>query len=161
MRPILLALALVLRTASLPAQSSEPLTVQGPDGALHTLSAAQLQQLPRVAGTASAHGSRFAFEGYDLREVLRLANVTPVDSLRRDQLRRMVVFVGSDGYSAIIALSDLDASIGARRAVLVDREDGAPLPTDRGPRRIIIEGDHRPSRWVRQVVRIEVRDLPE
>lgn len=157
----ILALAVLVLASVLPAQSSAPLTVVGPDGAVHTLTATQLHALPAVSGTATAHDTRFTFTGVDLRDVLRLAGVSPVDSLRRGQLRRVVVFVGADGYSALIALSDLDPSIGGRRAVLVDREDGTALPPERGPRRIIVEGDRRPSRWVRQVVRIEVRDLPE
>lgn len=157
----ILGFALLLGSATLPAQSAEPLTVRGPNGTIQTLSATQLATLPRITGTAEAHGTRFTFDGHDLRDVLRLAGVTPVDSLHRAQLRRVVVFVGSDGYSAIIALSDLDPSIGGRRAILVDREDGRALPSERGPRRIIVEGDHRPTRWVRQVVRIEVRDLPD
>jgi hypothetical protein len=157
----LLALVALVVASALPAQSSAPLTIVSPDGAVHTLAAAQLQTLPTVTGTATAHDTRFTFVGIDLRDVLRLAGVSPVDSLRRGQLRRVVVFVGADGYSALIALSDLDPSIGDRRAILVDREDGAALPPERGPRRIIVEGDRRPSRWVRQVVRIEVRDLPD
>lgn len=62
---------------------------------------------------------------------------------------------------ALIALSDLDESIGARRVILVDHEDARPLPPQRGPRRIIIEGDRRPTRWVRQVIRVEVRDVKD
>lgn len=152
--------ALIFATAA-HAQSSEPLHVRRPDGSTVVLTAARLAQLPRMSGTANAHENRWTYEGVDLREVLRLADVTPVDSLRRAQLRRVVIFVGADGYSALIALSDLDPSIGARRITLVDREDGKALPPNIGPRRIIIDGDHRPTRWVRQVVRIEVRDVPE
>lgn len=161
MHRLILPVVILLGAAALPAQTAAPLAVLGPDGTVQTLSASQLQALPRITGTATAHETRFSFEGVDLRDVLRLAGVTPVDTLRRGQLRRVVVFVGADGYSAIIALSELDPSIGGRRAVLVDREDDRALPTGRGPRRIIVEGDRRPSRWVRQVVRIEVRDLPE
>lgn len=156
-----LALALLLCAAVAPAQTRAPLTITGPDGAVHTLSAAQLEALPRVSGNATAHDAKFSYDGHDLRDVLRLGGITPVDSLRGAHLRRVVIFIGSDGYSAVIALSDLDPSIGGRRAILVDREDGRALPAERGPRRIIIEGDRRPTRWVRQVVRIEVRDLRE
>ncbi len=125
-----------------------------------SLSPTQLETLPRISGTATAHATTFSYEGYDLRAVLALAGVTPVDSLQRAQLRRVIIFHGSDGYSALVAMTDLDSSIGARRMILVDREDGRPLPPDRGPRRMIVEGDRRPSRWVRQVVRIEVREVP-
>ncbi len=149
----------LLFASALAAQTSAPLDVVRPDGSSVTLSAAQIAALPKANGTASAHSNTFTFEGNELRDVLRLAGVTPVDSLRGAHLRRVVVLVGADGYAAVIALSDLDVSIGNRRVVLVDREDGKPLPPERGPRRIIIEGDHRPTRWVRQVVRIEVRDV--
>ncbi|MEP7383557.1 MAG: hypothetical protein ABI910_17870, partial [Gemmatimonadota bacterium] len=104
-------------------------------------------------------GNGFPSEGVDVRDVLRLAGLTPVDSLHGDMLRRVVVLVAADGYAALIALSDLDPSIGGRRAVSVEREDGAPLPAGRRPRRVIIESDARPTRWVRQVGRLEVRDV--
>lgn len=161
MRIALSIVTLVLSVGSLRAQApADALTVRRPDGTEIVLGAAQLAVLPRVTGRAEAHGHAFAFEGADLRAVLRAAGVTPVDSLRGPQLRRVVVFAGADGYRAVIAMSDLDPSIGGRRAVLVDREDGAALPAARGPRRIIVEGDARPSRWVQQVTRLEVVDLP-
>lgn len=153
-----LALTLLVST-SLQAQSHSPLDVKRPDGATVSLSSTQLAALPRVSGRATAHGTTFTFEGVDLRDVLRQAGVIPVDSLRSAHLRRVVIFVAADGYSALIALSDLDASIGGRRAVLVDREDGRPLGADYGPRRVIIEGDQRPTRCVRQVLRLEVVDV--
>lgn len=161
MRTALSILVLLLSVGSLRAQApADALTVRRPDGTETVLGAAQLSLLPRVAGRAVAHGNAFAFEGTDLRDVLRAAGVTPVDSLRGPQLRRVVIFTGADGYHAVIALSDLDPSIGGRRAVLVDREDGAGLPAERGPRRIIVEGDARPSRWVQKMVRLEVVDVP-
>jgi hypothetical protein len=133
--------------------------VRLPDGADRTVSVAQLSTLPRVSGTATAHGTTFRYEGVDLRDVLRAGGFTQIDSLRGPQLRRVLLVVGADGYAAAIALADLDPSIGGRKGFLVDREDGAALPPDRGPYRVIIEGDGRPSRWVRQVARLEIVDM--
>lgn len=133
--------------------------VKLPDGMDRTVSVAQLSTLPRVSGTATAHGTTFRYEGVNLRDVLRAGEFTSVDSLRGPQLRRVLLVVGADGYAAAIALADLDPSIGGRTCILVDREDGAALPADRGPYRVIIEGDVRPSRWVRQVVRLEIVDV--
>lgn len=158
----LLRLALLLCLAMpLEAQTDAPLVVTRPDGSSTTLTSRQLAALPRLTGTATAHATTFTYEGHDLRAVLALAGVTPVDSLGRAQLRRVILFHGADGYSALVAMTDLDSTLGARRMVLVDREDGRPLPDDRGPRRMIVEGDRRPSRWVRQVVRLEVREVPQ
>ena len=162
MRTLLRIFALLLTVVPLRAQTpaDAPLSVRRLDGTEVVLSTAQLTALPRATGRAVAHDKPFTFEGTDVRDVLRAAGVTPVDSLRGPQLRRVVVFAGADGYRAVIAQSDLDPSIGGRRAVLVDREDGAALPPARGPRRIIVEGDARPSRWVQQLVRLEVVDVP-
>ncbi len=156
----LLATLLVTTATSLAAQPSTSLVVRRPDGTDTTLSPASLAALPRLSGRATAHDKSWKWEGVDLRDVLRAAAVTPVDSLHGDQLRRVVVLVGADGYRAVLALSEIDPSIGGRRAVVVDREDDAALPPDMAPRRVIIEGDARPSRWVRQLVRIEVVDVP-
>ena len=153
----LVSVALIATNAV--AQSSDSLAIRRPDGTSVSLSAAQLSALPRVTGRATAHGNEFSFEGHDLREVLRLGGITPVDSLRGRDLQRVVVFVGADNYAAVAALGEFDRSIGGHRGILVDREDGKPLPAERRPRRVIVEGDVRPARWVRQVVRIEVVDV--
>lgn len=135
------------------------LTVIDAEGGTHVLAAAQLAALPRHRGRAEAHGHTWTWEGIALRAVLRLAGVT-TDSLRGPALGRVLVFVGADGYRATLALADLDPSLGARNVWLVDREDGAALTAARRPRRVIVEGDRRPARWVTQLVRIEVVDVP-
>jgi hypothetical protein len=150
-------LALVCSSQAAAAQ----LTVALPDGSSRTISAAELRAMPHTSGTAVFHTDTVAYEGVDLRDVLRAAGLAPVDSLRGRHLRRVVLLVGADNYSAAIAQADIDPSIGARRVIVVDREDGAALPRERGPQRALVVGDHRPSRAVRQLVRIAVIDLPE
>ena len=134
------------------------LTIVDPTGAAHILTASQLAALPRHSGRAEVHGHGWTWEGVELRAALRLAGIS-TDSLRGSALARVLVLVGADGYRATLTLADLDPSLGARRAWLVDREDGAPLTPARLPRRVIVEGDQRASRWVTQLVRIEVVDL--
>jgi len=151
--------ALWLSAAALGAQSSATLTIRLPEGVERTLTVEQLSALPRARGTATAHGTTFGYEGVDLRDVLRAGGFTQIDSLRGPQLRRVLLFEAADGYAAVIALADLDPGIGGRKGILVDRENGVALPADRGPYRVIIEGDGRPSRWVRQVVRLHIVDV--
>ena len=158
MRPLRLLLVLALAAPTAAAQSSAPLVVVAPDGREVTLSAATLAALPRTQGTATAHGHAFRYEGTELRSVLQAAGIA-TDSLRGAALSRVVRFVAADGYTAVLALTDLDPSIGARRVTLVDREDGKPLPADLAPRRVVIDGDGRPTRWVRQVTRIAIVDV--
>jgi hypothetical protein len=59
-------------------------------------------------------------------------------------------------YRIVLALSDLDPSLGGRRILLADRVDGKPLPAEEAPWRLIIPGDLRPARSARQVVTIRV-----
>lgn len=67
-----------------------------------------------------------------------------------------LVAEASDGYRIVLALSDLDPSLGGRRILLADRVDGKPLPADEAPWRLIIPGDQRPARSARQVITIRV-----
>jgi hypothetical protein len=46
-------------------------------------------------------------------------------------------------------------------AVQSESPDGAPLDATEGPLRVITVGEKRPARWVRTVVRIRMRQLPQ
>jgi hypothetical protein len=67
---------------------------------------------------------------------------------------------GADGYRALVALAEVDRSIAAREVYVVTAADGAALPAAMGPYRLVVLGDGRASRWVRQLVRLEIRDVP-
>lgn len=136
--------------------AAQSLVIRRADGSDITLDAARLAALPRVAFEAADHGTLTRFEGVEVAALLRAAEAGPVDSLRGAALRRALVFVGRDGYTALIALPELDTGLGGTKVYAVDRENGAPLRADHGPWRIIIVGDSRGARWVRQLMRIEV-----
>lgn len=72
----------------------------------------------------------------------------------------MVEVQARDGYRIVFALAEFDDAFSASPAILVDRRDGAPLPDEEGPLRIVVPGERRAARWVRQVEHIVVRDLP-
>ena len=61
-----------------------------------------------------------------------------------------------DGYRVVFALSELDPTLGNRQVLLVDRENGQPLPAGTGPWRLVVPSDPRPARWVREVNAIAV-----
>lgn len=145
--------ALLLIALPLGAQS---IVVRRADGSDVTLDAARLARLPRVIFEAPDHGHTTRFEGVELASVLLAAEAGPVDSLRGAALRRALVFVGRDGYTGLIALPELDTTLGATKVYVVDRENGTPLSAEHGPWRIVVVGDSRASRWVRQLMRIEV-----
>lgn len=124
------------------------------------LDAATLAALPREAVAATAHGRPLRCEGVALAALLRAAGAVPDGPLRGAQLGRYVQVDARDGYRALFALAEFDPTLGHRATYLVDRCDGRPLGEDDGPLRLIVPGDARPARWVRQVHAIIVVVAP-
>lgn len=141
------------------AQAQTALTVQRPDGKTAEFTAAQLAALPHASFSASARDKNFRFDGIDVLELLRAAGVELTMPLHGPALRRVLAVHAADGYIAAFALAEFDATLGARKAYLVDRQDGAALDAKEGPLRIVVPGEGRPTRWVRQVTKLVVSDL--
>jgi len=149
------SLAILFATSAATAQTPATLTVVV-DGTSKTVAASTLQQLPRDTATMVFHDQPpVRYQGVSLAAVLKSVGVR-TDSLRGPALATRLVVEASDGYRIVLALSDLDASLGGRRILLADRMDGKPLPADEAPWRLIIPGDLRPARSARQVVTIRV-----
>lgn len=124
------------------------------------LDAASRSGLPRETVTATAHDKTRQCEGVALAALLQAAGAMPGEPLRGAQLGRYVQVDARDGYRALFALAELDPTLGARRAYLVDRCDGKPLGRDDGPLRLLVPDEARPARWVRQVQAITVIVAP-
>jgi DMSO/TMAO reductase YedYZ molybdopterin-dependent catalytic subunit len=139
---------------------AQELVIQRADGTEARVTAADIAKLPHARFEALDHGRTTRLEGVPLREVLLWAAAGPVDSLRGPLLRRVIVAHGADGYRALVALAEVDRSIGAREVYVVTAADGVPLEPAMGPYRLLVVGDGRASRWVRQLVRLEMRDVP-
>jgi hypothetical protein len=67
-----------------------------------------------------------------------------------------LVVEASDGYRAVFALPEIDPACTDRTILLVDRRDGKPLSAKEGPLRIVVPGEKRHSRWVRQVIAFKI-----
>jgi DMSO/TMAO reductase YedYZ molybdopterin-dependent catalytic subunit len=122
-----------------------------------SLTAAQIAKLPHRTVTAKEHdGKEHRFDGTALVEVLRLAGVPLGDKLRGKSLALYVVVRATDGYQVVLALAELDPDFTDNVVLLADQKDGAPLSAGEGPLRIVIPGEKRQARWVRQVVSLSV-----
>lgn len=116
------------------------------------LGPADLAKLPHRSVQAKDHdGSESKFEGVALIDVLRLAGVKFGDGLRGKSLALYLVVEAADGYRAVFALPELDPAYTDGVVLLVDRRDGKKLSDKEGPLRIVIPGEKRQARWVRQV----------
>ena len=73
-------------------------------------------------------------------------------------LRLSVMVAGHDGYTVAFALAELLPDIGNREVWLAFDADGHPFPDGDGHLRLIVPGDQKPGRWVRDVTSITVVD---
>ena len=152
-------LASFVFTQTVRAQSPAPLTVIV-DGVARNVPAASLRTMPRDTMQLVAHDQpSVTYEGISLAAILKSVGVR-TDSLRGPALATRIVTESSDGYRVVLALADLDPSLGGKRILLADRMDGRPLPAAEGPWRLLVGGDQRPARSARQVLRIRIASEP-
>ena len=89
-------------------------------------------------------------------EILARAGVPTGKDLRGKAMALFVVVEASDGYRAVFALAELDTEFTDRVILLADRRDDKPLSGQAGRLQVIVPGEKKHARWVRQVVRLKV-----
>jgi hypothetical protein len=156
--PLLAVIAACLAFAGPVAAQSVSLT--GADGVVRTVEAPAVAALLRVSVPLTIHGEAHVFEGPLLIDVLKSTGVESGAALRGPALAQAAVVRAADGYAVVFGLAELDAGIRTGRIILADTVDGAPLAAEDGPLRLIVEGDVRPARSVRQVTSVQVVRFP-
>jgi hypothetical protein len=115
-----------------------------------------LARLLQRSVTVEEYPGEARYEGVALADVLQQAGVPMGDSLSGPRLAQYVVVEAEDGYRVVFALAELDQSFTDREVLLANRRNGEFLLEDDGPFRIIVPGEKRHARWVRQATRIIV-----
>ena len=123
-----------------------------------TLSPAMLASLPsvtlRVSFGTDHRPTSATFQGPLLWTVL--VHERAVSTAHpRDTVRQVLLITGRDGYSAVLALGEIAPPFEGKQAILADSMNGHPLGP--GHWRLVIPGEHRGGRDVRDVVRIQLR----
>jgi DMSO/TMAO reductase YedYZ molybdopterin-dependent catalytic subunit len=117
----------------------------------------EFSRLPRRTVSEKDRDGKVAeFEGVPLFELLKAAGVEFGPGHGGPALVSYLVVEAADGYRAIFALPELDPALTDRVILVADRRQGKPLGANEGPLRIIVPGEKRHSRWVRQVIAIRV-----
>jgi hypothetical protein len=146
-------LALIVLVLLSPAlASAQTLTVMGPGGKSATLSAKDLADLPRA--TVQTGSPPQTYEGPTLTSVLHAVGAPSGPMLHGAPVKDYVVVTGADGFAAVFSLAETDAYLHKGTVILADTVGGTPLAAHEGPWRLIIDGDLKPSRSVRNVVKI-------
>jgi hypothetical protein len=59
---------------------------------------------------------------------------------------------------ATYSLAELDPGFTDRVVILADRRDGKPLAENAAPFQIVVPGEKKHGRWIRQVVSLTVKE---
>jgi DMSO/TMAO reductase YedYZ molybdopterin-dependent catalytic subunit len=125
-----------------------------------TVDPSLLAGLPVVHAELSAHGVTKRCEGPTLSAVLGKLGEPAGKALTGAALRRVVIAQGGDGYRVAFTLAELDPLIGSKLAIIASQCDGKPLDAKDGPFRLVVPGEQRAARSVRQLVALELVSLP-
>lgn len=164
---LLLSLALLPnqgRAAAEPAPAPAPaaadalLTLTTEAGKTIRLTAADLEKLPHQKVQGADRGQDAVdYEGVPLSEVLKLAGAPLGDALGHGDAPTWYVAVeAKDNYHALFSLAELDPAFTDRVVLLADRKAGKPFAENEGPLKLIVPGEKRHARWVRQVTGLRV-----
>lgn len=126
-----------------------------------TLTEKDLELLPGQTVKAAGHGEEEAsWTGVPLYQILQHAGFSFGDSLRGKALARYVLVTAADGYRVVFALPELDPRCTNDPVILAMLRNDAALPPEQGPWRLVVPAERKHFRWVRQVTRIEIKDVP-
>ena len=114
--------------------------------------AAARAPLPAASATLTAHGTSHRCTGVWLRDLVAAAGLPVAEAVKGPALVMQVVAVAADGYRVGFSLGEIDAKLGNAPILVADACDGKPLPAAEGPVRLVVEGEARAARSVRQLV---------
>lgn len=154
----LLALPFLLALLAAPAAARDPVVLAGA-GKEVALSLDALRALEpqthEVAFLTSKGEETGRYTGAKLWDILA-GNGLIDPNAHGALLRSLVIVTAGDGYTLVLSAGELAPDLGNKPVLLAYARDGAALDAGRSPR-LIVPGDARGARNVRDVARIEVR----
>ena len=141
------------------ASSTVPTIELSSESGTWRVTAATLASLPRFEQKVAFQTSRgtveSSFEGVLLWDVLKSAGAFR-EAGDHPELRKIFVVTGRDGYSIAFSMGEINPLFGNKAIMLAERADGQPLPPRDGLR-LVVPGDQRGARSVRDVASIQLR----
>ena len=157
LRLLFAAAFLALAPAAAWALEPFPVELAGVGAAPVTLTPEALRDLPPVEADVTFQASKGPstghYAGVLLWDVLK-ANNAFEGAAHNEELKRTFVVLARDGYEVAFSVGEIHPDFGNTRIMLADRVDGAPIE---GGFRVVVPGDTRGARNVREVVKIELR----
>jgi len=148
-----LACCLLFFDAALWAQTVQVIDAQGHST---TITAAEIGNIAHATVSVRDHDAPAQYQGIPLAALLAMAGIQLGDKLKGPRMTEALLVEAADGYKAVFALAEVDPAFATREIILADKRDGKPLDAKEGPLRIVVPGDKRAARWVRQVTILRV-----
>jgi DMSO/TMAO reductase YedYZ molybdopterin-dependent catalytic subunit len=160
--PLLVAVIFVCAAVSA-AQTAESqpdasARIGGEVGHPYSITAADLAAMPHQSVSVSGEkNGREVYQGVPVVDLLRRAGAPLGNALRGPKMRLYVLVKARDNYAVVFGLTEFDPAFTDRVILLAYSRAGEALGPVEGPLRLIVPGDKRHARWVRQVTEIEVK----
>ncbi len=113
------------------------------------LSPADFHALPHTTVTVrNSHANASeTYSGVPLATLLAKVNAPMGKELHGEAMTSYLIATGSDGYSVVLSLAEVDPDFHGGQVLVADTRDGQPLGKN-GPFQLIVSDDKRPARWV-------------
>lgn len=122
-----------------------------------TFTKGMIADMKQVVVMAKAHdGAVHRYSGVSIADLLTKAGVLLGDSAKRKTVTSYIIVTAADNYKAIYAMTEIDPLFASRTIILASREDKKPLKGEDSPFQMVVPGEKKHARWVRQVTGIEV-----
>jgi hypothetical protein len=151
----------LLAAAQSPTHPADSLLLQGP-GQQVKLSLGALKAMHQVTiKVTNAHEHvQQTYTGVPLVDLLRKVGAPEAAGVRGKALSEYVVATGSDNYKVVLSLAESEPAFHPGTVIVADMLDGKPLDTKQGPLKLVVDEDHEPVRWVHNLVRLELHQIP-
>jgi carboxypeptidase family protein/molybdopterin-dependent oxidoreductase-like protein protein len=140
-----------------PTEFSARLTIHGIGGTSATLSVADLSMMPQRTVKAKDHGTPVTFEGALLTDVLRKVDLPLGEKFHGTCASYYLTAEARDSYEAVFAWAELDSTFMNKSMYVVTKRNGKPLSEKDGPFQLLVPGEKRSARWVRQLTALTIR----
>ena len=142
---------------SAPSTPSTHLTIKTYEGKTLNFSPGEFAALPhKQVAVFNAHSkTNETYTGVVLADLLSKAGVPLGESVRGKLFMIGIVAQGTDNYSVLYSLAEVDPSIHTGDVIVADMLDGQKLGKD-GAFKMVSSEDKRPARWVRNLTSISV-----
>jgi hypothetical protein len=156
-KPFLRFLACFFLVAALRgAENPILLTVSGAVQTPLSLTAADLDAMPRTTAPFEREGETSTYEGVLLYDILVKAGVPFGRAMTGKPMASYILATSRDGYQVVFALPEIDPVFMGAKVVVADKRDGGPLYGPQQPLQMIAPQDKLHARSMYSLTKIEV-----